>query len=93
MRKPASKVRWRRPLRFYEYEKKLNSGINVLCRVQVHLLEVSELQDSFPEKDSRRLEWVTPREAAKRVNEPELKAPDAHFRQANGAFEIACPPE
>jgi hypothetical protein len=32
------------------------------------------LQDSFPEKESRRLEWVSPEEAAARVNEPELKA-------------------
>ncbi len=62
------------PFGFYEYEKKLNSGINVLCKVQVHLLEVAELQDSFPEKESRRLEWVSPEEAAARVNEPELKA-------------------
>ncbi len=70
-----SKAGWiRPPFGFYEYEKKLNSGINVLCKVQVHLLEVAELQDSFPEKDSRRLEWVTPEEAAKRVNEPKLKA-------------------
>ena len=56
------------------FEKKLNSGINVPCRVQVHLLEVSEMQDSFPEKESRRLEWVSPQEATRRVNEPELKA-------------------
>lgn len=62
------------PFGYYEYEKKLNSGINVPCKVQVHLLEVSEMRDSFPEKDSRRLEWVSPREAVKRVNEPELKA-------------------
>lgn len=62
------------PFGYYGYEKKLNSGINVPCRVQVHLLKVSEMQDSFPEKESRRLEWVSPREAGKRVNEPELKA-------------------
>ncbi|WP_221178531.1 hypothetical protein, partial [Pseudomonas fluorescens] len=62
------------PFGYYEYEKKLNSGINVPCKVQVHLLEVSEMRDSFPEKDARRLEWVSPREAGKRVNEPELKA-------------------
>jgi 8-oxo-dGTP pyrophosphatase MutT (NUDIX family) len=62
------------PFGYYEYEKKLNSGINVPCRVQVHLLEVSEMQDSFPEKESRRLEWVSPQEATRRVNEPELKA-------------------
>lgn len=40
----------------------------------MHLLEVSEMQDSFPEKESRRLEWVSPQEATRRVNEPELKA-------------------
>ena len=28
----------------------------------------------FREKGSRRLEWVSPDEAASRVNEPELKA-------------------
>ena len=68
--------RWveKAPFGYYEYEKKLNSGINVPCRVQVHLLEVSEMQDSFPEKESRRLEWVSPQEATRRVNEPELKA-------------------
>lgn len=74
MRKQASRARWRRPLRLLRIREKLNSGINVPCRVQVHLLEVSEMQDSFPEKESRRLEWVSPQEATRRVNEPELKA-------------------
>ncbi len=62
------------PFGFFEYEKKLDNGIHVLCRVQVHLLEVAQLQDSFPEKDSRKLEWVTPKEAVQRVREPELKS-------------------
>ena len=62
------------PFGFYEYQKKLNSGVNVQCRVQVHLLEVAELAEDFREKGSRTLEWVTPDEAARRVNEPELKA-------------------
>lgn len=75
MRKQASRARWRRPPSVTtNTRKKLNSGINVPCRVQVHLLEVSEMQDSFPEKESRRLEWVSPQEATRRVNEPELKA-------------------
>lgn len=58
---------------FFTYDKKMRNGMNVLCRVQVHLLEVAELLKNFPEKESRTLEWVSPQEAALRVNEPELK--------------------
>lgn len=29
--------------------------------------------EEFPERESRKLEWVTPQEASRRVNEPELK--------------------
>jgi 8-oxo-dGTP pyrophosphatase MutT (NUDIX family) len=60
-------------LGFYEYQKKLSNGMNVLCKVQVHALEVEELIKNFPEKNSRKLEWVSVEEAASRVNEPELK--------------------
>lgn len=58
----------------FEYEKKLRSGLIVTCRVQVHLLEVAKMSGDFPEKECRELAWVTPSEAANRVNEPELKA-------------------
>jgi 8-oxo-dGTP pyrophosphatase MutT (NUDIX family) len=61
------------PFGYYEYQKKLASGVNTLCRVQVHLLEVSEMAKNFKEKAVRQLEWVSPEEAALRVNEPELK--------------------
>lgn len=61
-------------LGFYEYQKKLSNGINVLCKVQVHALEVEDLVKDFPEKKCRKLEWVSAEEAANRVNEPELKA-------------------
>lgn len=61
------------PFGFFHYEKKLRSGVKVMCRVQVHLLQVADLVKNFPERESRTLEWVTPEEARLRVNEPELK--------------------
>lgn len=59
---------------FYHYRKTLSNGFKIPVQVQVHLLEVQEMLKDFPEKGSRRLEWVSPAEAAERVNEPELKA-------------------
>ena len=61
------------PLGFYHYRKSLQTGLKIPVRVQVHALEVEEMARNFPEKGSRRLEWVSPAEAASRVNEPELK--------------------
>ena len=66
---------------FFHYEKKLRNGIKVLCQVQVHLLEVTDLAKNFPEKESRKLEWVSPEEAVQRVNEPELKQLFAAFSE------------
>jgi len=61
------------PLGHYHYSKGLRTGLRIPVRVQVHALEVQEMAKNFPEKGSRQLEWVTPQEAARRVNEPELK--------------------
>lgn len=61
------------PFGYFSYEKKLKNGVKVLCLVEVHLLEVLDMVKNFPERESRRLEWVTPEEAANRVNEPELR--------------------
>ena len=61
------------PLGHYHYSKALRTGLRIPVRVQVHALEVQEMAKNFPEKGSRQLEWVTPQEAARRVNEPELK--------------------
>ncbi|MCF6369737.1 NUDIX hydrolase [Rhizobium halophilum] len=62
------------PLGYYHYNKALRTGLKIPVRVQVHVLEVQEMLKNFPEKGSRRLDWVSTQEAAKRVNEPELKA-------------------
>ncbi|MGI2035030.1 NUDIX hydrolase [Rhizobium panacihumi] len=61
------------PLGYFHYRKTLSNGMKVPVRVQVHALEVEEMLKAFPEKGSRKLEWVSCEEAAKRVNEPELK--------------------
>ncbi len=63
----------REPLGFYSYQKRMRGGHKVATRVQVHALEVKSLLKDFPEKGSRRLEWVSCEEAANRVDEPELK--------------------
>lgn len=67
------------PLGHYHYNKALRTGLRIPVRVQVHALEVQDMVKSFPEKGSRRLEWVTPQEAALRVKEPELKSLIASF--------------
>lgn len=61
------------PFGFFSYDKKLKNGIKVVCLVEVHLLEVMDMVKNFPERESRRLEWVSPQEASTRVNEPELR--------------------
>ncbi len=58
----------------YSYQKGVQDGFSVPCKVQVHALEVDSLLDTYPENGTRKLEWVSCEEAASRVNEPELKA-------------------
>lgn len=43
------------------------------CRVDVFLMEVENLLQDWPEKNSRRREWCGVDEAVERVSEPELK--------------------
>ena len=64
----------REPFGYYSYMKRMRGGHQVLTRVQVHALEVKNLLKEFPEKGSRKLDWVSCEEAASRVDEPELKA-------------------
>jgi hypothetical protein len=41
--------------------------------VSVFRLDVEKAKSDFPEARARQLEWVTPIEATRRVDEPELK--------------------
>ncbi|MEZ2126270.1 MULTISPECIES: NUDIX hydrolase [unclassified Sinorhizobium] len=63
----------KKPFGYFTYLKELDSGQRVPCLVQVHLLKVESMEEDFPEKDQRTLEWVSCLEAALRVKEPELK--------------------
>ncbi len=60
-------------LGFYTYQKRMDHGLQISCKVQVHALEIEDFYKNFPEKGARRLEWVDCQEAAKRVAEPSLK--------------------
>ncbi|MGV8936392.1 MAG: NUDIX hydrolase [Allorhizobium sp.] len=71
----------REPFGFYSYQKGMDGGLKINCRVQVHILEVKEMMKDFREKGTRRVEWVSCEEAAARVQEPELKILFHHFAQ------------
>lgn len=63
-----------RPMGSYTYEKIRGGGLPVRCNVQVFTVDEVTLADAFPEAGRRRRRWVTPRQAAGMVAEPELKA-------------------
>ncbi len=56
----------------YHYVKALSSGEEVVCEVLVYPLEVEQVADKWKEKRERKRKWVSPAEAARMLNEPEL---------------------
>ncbi|MQW59693.1 NUDIX hydrolase [Sinorhizobium meliloti] len=60
-------------LGYYTYLKTLDNGQKVVSVVAVHLVKVDATDGKFPEQGERQLEWLSPSEAAARVQEPELK--------------------
>jgi len=63
----------KKPWGHYTYVKKLDSGELVPAMVQVHLIDVREIADEFPERHQRKSEWFSPAVAASSVGEPELR--------------------
>lgn len=63
----------KKPFGRFTYVKTLKSGKNVAAFVQVHLVSVSRMDGHFPEAGQRLLSWVSPLEASRLVDEPELK--------------------
>ncbi|WP_397542675.1 NUDIX domain-containing protein [Roseovarius salis] len=57
----------------YRYEKQLDDGYAAPVEVQVYRLDVEALSDIYPEARERARLWLSPRTAANRVDEPELK--------------------
>lgn len=58
----------------YSYEKRMPRGPNLLCRVTVFPMLVTQQSRDWPERKERELSWLPAREAATRVDEPELSA-------------------
>ena len=56
----------------YYYSKALSSGEDVPCEVLVYALEVDKVAEKWKEKRQRKRKWVTPSEAARMLNEPDL---------------------
>ncbi|ARE40135.1 Hydrolase, NUDIX family [Rhodovulum sp. P5] len=56
----------------YHYDKRLDDGGSVWCRVRVYPMLVEKLLPRWKERRERKRHWFTPHQAAKRVMEPEL---------------------
>ena len=57
---------------FYHYDKILDNGGSLRCRVEVYPMLIEKLKRNWKERRERRRRWFTPKGAAKRVNEEEL---------------------
>jgi 8-oxo-dGTP pyrophosphatase MutT (NUDIX family) len=64
----------KKPVGRYTYLKELDIGDVAPCIVDVFEIAVVEISTDFKEHGQRRLDWVSPDEAARRVREVELKS-------------------
>lgn len=62
------------PIGRFPYSKTMRGGLRIRCIVQLHALAYSGSEKNFREKGQRQIAWFTPEEAARRVQEPGLKA-------------------
>jgi 8-oxo-dGTP pyrophosphatase MutT (NUDIX family) len=58
------------PLGFYTYFKRLESGERRAAKVEVYLLWVKQQLQKWPERGSRKLSWVSVKEAVRLIEEP-----------------------
>lgn len=61
------------PMGYYDYNKRLNDGLSTPVNAQVYLTRVRHLEDDYPEVNHRKRKWFSPTQAAKLVDEPELR--------------------
>jgi len=64
----------RKPLGFYDYDKRLKDGTMQPCRVAVFGLEVMVQHRIWPEQNQRTAQWFSQEDAAAAVTEPQLAA-------------------
>lgn len=60
------------PIGTFTYGKRRENGFVLPVETLVYLVAVDEIADEFPEVDERRREWVSAKDAAIMVQEPEL---------------------
>jgi 8-oxo-dGTP pyrophosphatase MutT (NUDIX family) len=60
-------------LGLFSYSKWFDQEMSWPCIVAVFAVEVDRLEDQYPEEGQRKRKWLTPKKAAARVEEPELK--------------------
>jgi 8-oxo-dGTP pyrophosphatase MutT (NUDIX family) len=72
-------------LGFYTYDKRLDGGPSVKCRVRVYPLKVERQLKQFKEAGERLAQWFAPQDAADAVKEAELAAMIAAFAEAEAA--------
>jgi 8-oxo-dGTP pyrophosphatase MutT (NUDIX family) len=63
-----------RCLGIYSYEKSAPEGDPLPCLAMLYPVKVKSLEKTYPEAGQRRRKWLSRKEAAKRVDEPELAA-------------------
>ncbi|PTW46161.1 NUDIX domain-containing protein [Rhodovulum kholense] len=56
----------------YDYDKRLDDGSVLRCRVEVFPMIVTKLKRDWKERRERTRRWFSPKDAARRVDEPEL---------------------
>src|SRR5690606_33813637 len=61
------------PIGSYDYVKRLTGGCSLLCTVTVHLMEVEQEFQVWPESTKRERRWFAAEQAAESVAEPELR--------------------
>lgn len=57
---------------FYTYNKILDNGTSLPCRVNVYPMMVNKLKSRWKERRERKRRWFSIKAAARRVDEPEL---------------------
>lgn len=57
----------------FSYQKFIDEELSLPVIVGVFPIEVQRLDKNFPEADERKRKWFTPKKAARRVTEPELR--------------------
>ena len=62
----------RQPVGSFSYQKRLKNGGSVECELHVFALEVKRQQKEWPEKQERRVKWLSASKAAEKVKHPVL---------------------